>query len=61
MNPDVLLTATEAEEFGIRSRHAIGMWKARGKVKPAGKRGRSPLYRWGDLIKVARDTSQRAA
>lgn len=47
---DALVTAaTGARALGI-SRQVIAMWKRDGKVTPAKHRGRSPLYRLGDLI-----------
>lgn len=54
---DALVTAREAEEdeglknYGV-TRHLIGMWKVNGKIAARGKRGRSPLYRFGDLLVV---------
>lgn len=60
MNPDATLTATEAAALIPRlSRHAVGMWVTRGKLQPVGKRGRSPLYRWADLVRVERQTRGR--
>lgn len=61
VNPDALLSATEAAKLLPRTRFAVGMWRARGKLQPAGRRGRSPLYRWADLVALERDTSRRAA
>lgn len=62
VNPDATLTATEAAKLIPRlSRYAVGMWKARGKLRPVGKRGRSPLYRWQDLVAVERQTRERQA
>lgn len=58
MNLDTLVTATEAAaERGLPvTRHTIGMWRHAGKVEVKGWRGRSPLYRWGDLVDVERKT-----
>ncbi len=55
MNLDALVTAEEASTRlpGV-SRHLIGMWARLGKLEVKGKRGRSPLYRWGDLLTVER-------
>jgi hypothetical protein len=68
VNRDALVTAREAEDYPAFkqrrvTRHLIGMWKHMGKLAPAGKRGRSPLYRWGDLVdvEVATRTSGRSA
>lgn len=59
MNPDVLVTATEAAASphlkGV-CRHLIGMWKTLGKLTVKGRRGRSPLFRYGDILDVERDT-----
>lgn len=63
MNLDAHVSAREAAGYppmrdaGV-CRHLIGMWKSRGKLTPTGQRGRSPLYRWGDVLKVERDTRQ---
>lgn len=53
MNMDALVTATEAAA-GLPdvSRHLIGMWVRHGKLNVKGHRGRSPLYRWGDIVAV---------
>lgn len=61
MNLDAQVSAREAEDYpplreaGV-CRHLIGMWKTLGKLCPVGQRGRSPLYRWGDVLQVERDT-----
>lgn len=56
-NRDALVTATEATTRldGV-SIYLIGMWRHDGKLRVAGRRGRSPLYRWGDLLDVERAT-----
>lgn len=60
MDLDALVTATEAAASphlrGDVCRHLIGMWKTTGKLQPAGRRGRSPLYRYGDILEVERQT-----
>lgn len=57
MNLDATLTATEASMSSLRvTRDALYQWKARGLIAPVGYRGRSPLYRWGDLLAAERDT-----
>lgn len=61
MNLDALVTAREAEDYpALRANHVsrflIGMWKRLGKLEPKGQRGRSPLYRFGDILEVERDT-----
>lgn len=57
MNMDALVTATEAAA-GLPdvSRHLIGMWVQHGKLQAKGHRGRSPLYRWGDIVAVEAST-----
>lgn len=50
------VTAAEAAKLLGIDRHLIYVWRASGKLEPAGKRGRSPLYRWCDLVQVERDT-----
>jgi predicted site-specific integrase-resolvase len=60
MNLDALVSAREAAiALGVE-RHAIYQWRIAGKISPQGRRGRSPLYRWGDLIRVERDTRRAA-
>lgn len=58
-NPDALVTAAEAAAsphlHGV-SRQLIGMWRHLGKLSARGTRGRSPLYRYGDLLQVERET-----
>jgi len=58
---DALVTAVEAAASphlkGV-SRFLIGMWKHQGKLTVRGHRGRSPLFRYGDVLKVERDTRQ---
>ncbi len=53
LNMDARVTAAEAATLlpGV-SRHVIAMWVARGKLTPVGRRGRSPVYRWGDILRV---------
>jgi len=61
---DTRVTAAEAALLlGDVSRHLIYFWVAAGKLAPVGKRGRSPLYRWGDLVAVELATrlSRRSA
>lgn len=59
MNLDALVTATEAAASPALDdicRHLIGMWKVTGKLEVKGRRGRSPLYRYGDVLDVERQT-----
>lgn len=41
--------AQAARALGI-SRQVVAMWKAGGKIEPKKTKGRSPLYRFGDII-----------
>jgi len=61
VNLDALVTAREAEDYPALkafhvTRHLIYLWRASGRLKARGKRGRSPLYRWGDILQAERDT-----
>lgn len=61
MNLDAQVTAREAQDYpplqkaGV-CRHTIAWWRTVGHIAPSGKRGRSPLYRWRDVLRVERDT-----
>jgi len=61
VNLDALVTAREAQDYrALRAhhvcRHLIGMWRHAGRLTVQGKRGRSPLYRFGDILRAERDT-----
>jgi hypothetical protein len=57
MNLNALVTATEAAtRLPDVSRHLIGMWERLGKIQRHKMRGRSPLYRWGDILAVEAET-----
>lgn len=59
MNLDAKVTATEAAASPALKgvcRHLIGMWKTRGKLEVQGRRGRSPLFRYGDILRVEQQT-----
>lgn len=61
MHLDALVTAREAMDHpGLRAqrvcRHTIAWWRTSGRLTVRGKRGRSPLYRFGDLLEAERDT-----
>lgn len=57
MNLDALVAPAEiAVHMPDLTRHTIAMWVQRGKLQPRGRRGRTPLYRWGDVLAVERDT-----
>lgn len=53
---DALVTGAEAARLVGVTRHLVGMWKRAGKLTPKDRRGRSPLYRLGDVLQVERDT-----
>lgn len=61
MHFDALVTAREAQDhpglkrYGV-CRHLIYVWRTAGRLVEHGKRGRSPLYRWGEILQVERDT-----
>lgn len=56
---DTLVTAVQIEQqIPTVSRHLVYVWRAAGKLMAKGKRGRSPLYRWGDVLDVERSTRQ---
>jgi hypothetical protein len=38
------------------TRATVYMWAQHGKVAKVGKRGRNPLFRWGDIVAAERDT-----
>lgn len=55
VNLDAQVTAREAQDWLKTARvcrHTIAWWRATGRIKPVGRRGRSPLYRWGDVLAV---------
>lgn len=61
MNLDALVTPREAEEHPALkayrvTRHRIGQWAGQGRFPVCGRRGRSPLYRFGDILRAERDT-----
>lgn len=61
MNRDRLVTASEIAIVLPVSVQLVSMWKRDGKLTPAGKRGRSPLYRYGDVSDLERDMAVAAA
>ena len=57
---DILTTAQAAEHVNV-SRNLIDYWRTTGRLKPAGRYGRSWLYRRGDVADTElamRDSSQ---
>jgi hypothetical protein len=67
VNLDALVTAREAQDYpplqkaGV-CRHTIGTWRTLGWIAPVDKVGRSPRYRWRDVLRVehAKRSSGRA-
>lgn len=52
-DPDDLVTAADvARMMPTVSRHLVYVWRSQGKLTPQETRGRSPLYRWGDVLAV---------
>jgi len=50
---DRLVTAAEIETLiPTVSRHLVYVWRGTGKLVERSKRGRSPLYRWGDVTAI---------
>lgn len=57
---DALVTAREAQDHpGIKAqrvcRHTIAWWRTTGRLTVRSMRGRSPLFRFGDVLRVERD------
>lgn len=61
MNRNHEVTATEASLLLPISVQLVSMWKRNGKLQPVGTRGRSPLYRFGDLVDLEKDMALAAA
>jgi hypothetical protein len=53
---DALVTASYASKRLGVSIACICMWRNDGRIEVKGRRGRSPLYRWGDLTEVEKQT-----
>ena len=57
MDFEALVTPAEIlTQMPDLERHTITMWAQRGKLTAKKHRGRTPLYRWGDVLAVERDT-----
>lgn len=61
---DTLVTAAEFRRYlalagGNVTLAVICMWRHRGRIAVAGHRGRSPLYRLGELLDVEYETRQQ--
>lgn len=68
MDPDARVTAAEVEFLTTPkpagkptiTRHLVYMWRSAGLLVERGKRGRSPLYRWGDVVEVDKRQARAA-
>lgn len=54
------LTIKQAATWFHRSESAIWMWVNRGHLKAVGRRGRTKLYRFADLVNVERKARHKA-
>jgi predicted site-specific integrase-resolvase len=61
VNRDAEVTASEIAELLPVSLQLLSMWKSKGKLKPVKKRGRSWVYRYGDVVDLERDMARAAA
>ncbi len=50
-----LEAATWLESAGV-CRHRVYAWRSEGRITQVGQRGRSPLYRWGDVLEAEAET-----
>lgn len=59
MNLDAQVSALDAAGWlkaaGV-CRHRVYAWRSEGRIAPVGRRGRSPLYRWGDVLRAEAET-----
>lgn len=59
MNLDAQVSARDAAEWLAKAgvcRHRIYAWRSAGRLAQVGRRGRSPLYRWGDVLEAEAET-----
>jgi hypothetical protein len=59
VNLDAQVSALEAADWLAKAgvcRHRVYAWRSQGRFKSVGKRGRSPLYRWGDVLQAEAET-----
>ncbi len=49
-DPEAEVTAAQAARALGISRQVVAMWKTAGKIEPRKRKGRSPLYRFGDVM-----------
>lgn len=59
-DPNYEVTATEAALLLPISKQLVSIWKAQGKLTPVKWRGRSPLYRFGDIRAVEQAAAEAA-
>ena len=55
---DALITGAQAARLAGVTRAAVCIWRNRGRLEVRRTRGRSPLYRLGDVLDVERETRQ---
>lgn len=58
MNLDALITGAQAARLANVTRANVCAWVTAGKLTAKRHRGRSPLYRLGDVLAVERETRQ---
>jgi len=59
VNLDAHVSAIEAADWLAEAgvcRHRVYAWRSQGRFEPVGQRGRSPLYRWGDVLQAEAET-----
>lgn len=56
LDMDALITGAQAARLVGVTRAAVCTWRSTGRLQPQGQRGRSPLYRFADVLAVERDT-----
>lgn len=55
MDLNARVSAAEAASWLAKAgvcRHLVYRWRTDGRLREVGKRGRSPLYRWADVMEV---------
>ena len=56
-NADTKVTIAEIRTvFPKVTQGTVYMWAQRGKIRRAGKRGRNPLFYWGDVVAAETET-----
>jgi predicted site-specific integrase-resolvase len=60
VNRDAEVTASEVAQLLPVSLQLLSMWKSKGKLRPVKKRGRSWVYRYGDVLDLEREMARAA-